>query len=125
MQSSSVVRGSISSLWSLPLMRSVIGTAPVTADPSTVRVSSLSWAKACAGVCTANTPAASVPVKRNWRRFGCDDSGRLLLSSIVVDLTRSLFTPYELLRQSSSDVIEQSSVMHQFLPGDYLTQLPS
>src|SRR6266550_753096 len=74
MQSSSVVRGSTSSLWFLPLMRSVIGTAPSIVGAALVGAESLSAAAtfASAGTYPATKLAATlVPeVKRNLRRVG-------------------------------------------------------
>src|SRR6266853_4582186 len=76
-QSSSVVRGSTRSWWSLPLMRSVIGTAPsrfgppAVAAPEPLRTAVLF---ASAGTHAAMTVVAAVPpvVKRNVRRVGFD-----------------------------------------------------
>src|SRR6266404_561311 len=83
MQSSRVVRGSTFSLWSLPLMRSVIGTAPSMFGPALVRSVWLSSAarSASAGTYTATKLAATpLPdVKRNLRRVGL--GGRDLGSS--------------------------------------------
>ena len=67
MQSSNVVRGSIFNLWSLPLIRSVIGTAPSIGG----RVISVSTAPlACTGKYVEITLAAAVVplVFRNSRR---------------------------------------------------------
>src|ERR1044072_620652 len=71
MQSSSVVRGSIFSLWSLPLIRSVIGTAPSTVE----RLTSLAFVGSTAPVACAGKyaeimlAAAAVPlVFRKFRR---------------------------------------------------------
>src|ERR1700741_1363778 len=84
MQSSKVVRGSILNLRSLPLMRSVIGTAPSIV----VGVDSFSTAPlACAGKYAEITPAAAVvPLAfRNGRRerstgseFGLSDMSSIL-----------------------------------------------
>src|SRR6266404_5031837 len=79
MQSSSVVRGSIFSLWSLPLMRSVTGTAPSIFDPALVTAESLSSAGLFASAGTyATTKLAATPlpeVKRNLRRVGFGGRG--------------------------------------------------
>src|SRR6267378_1091377 len=76
-QSSSVVRGSTRSWWSLPLMRSVIGTAPSMFGPSALAaVESLCTAVllACACAYAATMVDAEVlhVVKRNVRRVGFD-----------------------------------------------------
>src|SRR5262245_52326654 len=118
MQSSSVVRGSICSLWSLPLMRRVIGTAPSMAESSTFSSSALSCAMTCAGVCAARTPAANVPVKRNWRRFACADAAKLVSSSIVVDLTRSLSTMVNCLGNPVQKLLKKAQQCIRSLAGD-------
>src|SRR2546425_9657518 len=73
-QSSSVVRGSMRSWWSLPLMRSVIGTAPSTFGAALAEPESLSPAAlfASAGTYAATKPAATLlpVVTRNLRRVG-------------------------------------------------------
>src|SRR6266404_6583266 len=79
MQSSSVVRGSMFSWWSLPLMRSVTGTAPSIFDPALVTAESLSSAGLFASAGTyATTKLAATPlpeVKRNLRRVGFGGRG--------------------------------------------------
>jgi hypothetical protein len=69
MQSSNVVRGSILNLWSLPLMRSVIGTAPSMVGGLPSASTAL---LAGAGKYAEITPAAAVvPLAlRNFRRDG-------------------------------------------------------
>src|SRR6266404_3477847 len=88
MQSSSVVRGSMFSWWSLPLMRSVTGTAPSIFDPALVTAESLSSAGLFASAGTyAATKLAATPlpeVKRNLRRVGF--GGRALGSSSDIGL---------------------------------------
>src|SRR6266478_6737753 len=83
MQSSNVVRGSIQSECSLPLMRSVIGTAPSMFGPALVGGESLPDATFFADAGTyAATKLAATPlpeVKRNLRRVGL--GGRDLGSS--------------------------------------------
>src|SRR5439155_7875372 len=83
MQSSSVVRGSTFSWWSLPLMRSVMGTAPSMFGPALVGSESLSTAAsfASAGRYPATKLAATLlpEVKRKLRRLGL--GGRDLGSS--------------------------------------------
>src|SRR5260370_28475486 len=76
-QSSSVVRGSTRSWRSLPLMRSVMGTAPSMFGPSAVAAAEPlgpAVLLACAGVYAAITVAAAAPpvVKRNSLRVGSD-----------------------------------------------------
>src|SRR6185503_3681274 len=82
-QSSNVVRGSMRSSWSLPLMRSVIGTAPSMLGAGLVEVESVSAAAsfASAGTYPATRLAATpLPeVTRNLRRVG--SGGRDLRSS--------------------------------------------
>src|SRR5258706_12631383 len=74
MQSNSVVRGSMFSLWSLPLMRSVIGTAPSMRGPALVEAASVPPAAlfADAGTYAATRLAATLlpEAKRNLRRVG-------------------------------------------------------
>src|SRR5262249_28483831 len=72
MQSSNVVRGSIFNLWSLPLIRSVIGTALSIAGALASPEYGPSEAFAGRGTYAAIKPAAAVvPVaERNWRREG-------------------------------------------------------
>src|ERR1700730_4181815 len=83
MQSNSVVRGSMFSLWSLPLMRSVIGTAPLMVGAVLVGAASVPPAAlfADAGTYAATKLAATLlpEVKRNLRRVGL--GGRDLGSS--------------------------------------------
>ena len=76
-QSSSVVRGSMRSWWSLPLMRSVTGTAPAMFGPSALAAAEPLCPAAlfaCAGAHAAMTAAAAVlpVVRRNARRVGFD-----------------------------------------------------
>src|SRR5260370_440646 len=79
MQSSSVVRGSIQSECSLPLMRSVIGTAPSMFGPALVGGESLSAATFFAGAGTyaaTKLAATRLPeVKRILRRVGFGGRG--------------------------------------------------
>src|SRR5437899_1391206 len=126
MQSNSVVRGSMCSVWSLPLMRSVIDTAPSTAEPSTLRVGTLSCATACAGVCTARTSATNVVpvVKMNWRRFGCGDLAKLLSSSIVVNLTRSHSTLMNCFGDPLQTLLNNAQQCSPSSNRDYKTELP-
>src|SRR5437588_7277835 len=77
MQSRSVVRGSTRSWRSLPLMRSVTGTAPAIFGPSPLAAGDALCSGvlcACAGAHTAMTAAAAVSpvVRRNARRLGFD-----------------------------------------------------
>src|SRR5438093_278023 len=74
MQSSNVVRGSTRSRWSLPLTRSVIGTAPGMFGPSAFAGGESLGPAACAGAQTAINAAAAVSpvVRRNARRLGFD-----------------------------------------------------
>src|SRR5207302_2376707 len=69
-----VVRGSMRSWWSLPLMRSVIGMAPSIFDPTSVKAESLSAESpfARAGTYVATRLAATLlpVVRRNLRRVG-------------------------------------------------------
>src|SRR5882724_12676892 len=75
-QSSSVVRGSMRSWWSLPLMRSVIGTAPSMLGPPAAAAAELCSVVPVAspGTYAAITEAAAVVpvVLRNVRRVGLD-----------------------------------------------------
>src|SRR5207249_4845507 len=72
MQSRSVVRGSTRSWRSLPLMRSVIGTAPGRFGPSALAAGVALCSAVCAGAQTAMIAAAAVSpvVHRNARRLG-------------------------------------------------------
>src|SRR5437660_3801767 len=101
-QSSSVVRGSMRSWWSLLLMRSVIGTAPSMFGPSPAEAELLSPAAlfASAGTYAPTKLAATLlpVVKRNLRRVGSDghdwgsssDIGVSARGEVFVEVSRSL-----------------------------------
>src|SRR6266446_1025086 len=113
MQSSNVVRGSIQSECSLPLMRSVIGTAPSMFGPALAGGESLSPAVLFADAGTyAATKLAATPlpeVKRNLRRVGL--GGRDLGSSSDIGppfwtkQTLEFHVPYACSRMSNPTTI--------------------
>src|SRR5262249_38373920 len=69
---SSVVRGSIRSSWSLPLIRSVIGTAPSMSCPRWVADAPLSGVAVLAHAATTAATAVPPVATRKLRRLGLD-----------------------------------------------------
>src|SRR5439155_21549994 len=100
MQSSRVVRGSTRSWRSLPLMRSVIGTAPSMFGPSAIAAGETlcpGVLSRCAGPHPAMTAAAAPPpvFRRNARRDGFDglEGGSFRIAPPSVAATASYFIP--------------------------------
>src|SRR6185369_15493589 len=110
-QSSSVVRGSIRSSWSLPLMRSVIGTAPSMFGPGPAEAEALSSEAlfASAGTYVASILAATlVPVvRRNLRRVGSGGHDCVSSSDIEPPLERKCLLKFHVSYNALCSTVEQ------------------